>query len=319
MTNLGLHLSPILDAVKIQSETAFSFQNENYTFSSETESEAKLRDLLYERGYMRPIDAARSPNASNSNGSLLTGLRAANAALPRWQSDWRIYEVHKGAWISAQRDGIGRTFAPGEFVTKEGPGMPLRVGAMVDVYFATESLHMQPGFYFAFSETVADESDYSALLRFYWHLEPAGAPLLLHSISTLLNRFQVPYRFKCLSHPAAYIRADSAVLFVPRRWYQIVARLLSTPRRAISPHLRTGAPLFAKPLADGLAFAEDPGAGQSFGMHRCTALAQTIRDVALRQQALSLTAVEQGLSSRGISPAFPYLNPGSADIYDFLP
>jgi hypothetical protein len=177
---------------------------------------------------------------------------------------------------------------------------------------------MQPGFYFAFGETVTDESDNSSLLRFYWHLDPAGTRLLLHSVSTLLNRFQVPYRFKCLTHPAAYVRADSAVLFVAGRWYQIAARLVRDARRLVASHLRAESPLFTKPLADGLAFAEDPGGGQSFGMHRCAALARVICEVALSRGSLPVAEVEEGLGKQGIALLFPYLNPGSADIYDFV-
>jgi len=318
MSSICLDLAPILDAVKSLTATEFSFQGESFSFLSETDAEAKLRDLLYERFYIRQANIAPGLPAFNGEGSLLLNLRAANAARPRWQTGWRIDGVHNGGWISAKRDSLGRTFAAGEYVTKEGPGMPLRTGATVDVYFAVESEHMQPGFYFAFGETVADDSDNSDLLRFYWNLEPAGAPLLLSSVSTLLNRFQVPYRFKCLVHPAAYIRADAAVVFVPRRWYQIAARLLAETRRSIAPHLRVLGPLFTKVLADGLAFAEHPGGSQSFGMHRCTALARAIRQLSANGGSHSVALVEEELAKQGISPVSPYLNPRSTDIYDFV-
>ena len=318
MNSVGLDLAPILEAFVSQSATSFSFQGEIYAFPSEAEAEAKLSELLYDRCYMRRINGSASPAPSNGEGRLLEGLRAANAARPHWQTGWRVDGVLGGGWISAQRDGLGRRFAPGEFITREGPGMPLHVDATVDVYFAVESQHMQPGFYFAFGETVADESDNASLLRFYWHLNAAGATLLLDSVSTRLNLFQVPYRFKCLTHPGAYIRSDSAVLFVPRRCYQITARLLRDTRREIASHLRPDSPLFTKPMADGLAFAEDPGGGQSFGMHRCAALARAILAAALNQGSIPVAEVEAQLSRQGVSPLFPYLNPGSVDIYDFV-
>lgn len=318
MNSVRLDLAPILAALKTHSANSFSFEGETVTLPSRADTEAKLRDLLYERCYMRRINASQSPPEANGENGLLADLRAANGARGRWQTAWGIDGVLNGGWISAQRDGLCRTFAPGEFITKEGPGMPLRIGATVDVYLAVESQHMQPGFYFAFGETVSDEWDNGSLLRFYWHLAPTGTPLLLHSISRLLNRFQVPYRFKCLTHPGAYVRADSAVLFVPSRWYQISARLLRDTYRSIASHLRPDSPLFTKPLAAGLAFAEDPGGGQSFGTHRCAALARSICDVAAREGSLSVAEVEEGLSKQGISLLFPYLNPGSADIYDFV-
>jgi hypothetical protein len=109
------------------------------------------------------------------------------------------------------------------------------------------------------------------------------------------------------------------VLFVPRRRYQIAARLLRDTRRSVASHLRADAPLFTKPLADGLAFAEDPGGSQSFGMHRCAALAKAIRGVAVRGGSLDAAEVEKALGEQGVSTIHPYLNPGSADIYEFTP
>ena len=320
MDNGRLDLVPILDTVKIEGPNAFAFQGEALIFTTPAEAEERLRDLLYERCYMRRLNSGSNPAAaSNGNSSILSELRAANRGRARWQSGWRIESVLSGNWITAGRDGLNRTFAPGEFVTKEGPGMPLRVGGTVDVYFAVESEYMQPGFYFAFGDTICDEWDNGCLLRFYWHLEPAGAPLLLESISSRLNRFQVPYRFKCLIHPGAYIRADSAVLFVPRRYFQVVGRLLRETRRSIASHLRDEAPLFTKSLAHGLAFAEDPGGGQSFGMHRCGVLAQSICEVASNGNGLVCAGLEEALQRKGVSVITPYLNPGSADIYDFVP
>lgn len=141
--------------------------------------------------------------------------------------------------------------------------------------------------------------------------------MLVRSVSTLLNRFQVPYRFKCLAHPAAYSRADAAVVFVPRRWYQIAARLLGDAHRMVASHISWEVPLFTKPLAAGLGFAEDPGNGQSFGMHRCGVLAKAICGAAVTQGSISIAEVERRLSAEGVSPLYPYLNPASVDIYEF--
>lgn len=318
MPNIFADLAPIADAFVAQTATSFLFQGDSFTFSSEAEAQTGLSHLLYDRCYMRRINASVHPLETNGTTSLIADLRAANAARPRWQTGWLIESVQDGGWISAQRDALSRTFSPGEYATKDGPGMPLRVGALVDVYFAVESQHMQPGFYFAFSETITDEAANESLLRFYWHLQPAGSVPLLQAISSLFTRFQVPYRFKCLTHPGAYVRTDSAVLFVPRRCYQIAARLLREARQSVAEHLRPDSPLFTKPLADGLAFAEDPGNSQSFGMHRCSALARAIREVAPTQGPSKAANVEDALGRQGVSLLFPYLNPGSVDIYDFV-
>jgi hypothetical protein len=52
-------------------------------------------------------------------------------------------------------------------------------------------------------------------------------------------------------------------------------------------------------------------------MHRSAALARAIREAAVTDGSATVAGVEAALSRQGVSPLFPYLNPGSADIYDF--
>ena len=85
--------------------------------------------------------------------------------------------------------------------------------------------------------------------------------------SPRLNRYQVPFRYKILSYSGVYTRADAAVLFFAARYYQIIARLLPRirPRR---DRICVRDALLTRPLHDGIGLAEDPGNGESFGMHR---------------------------------------------------
>ena len=68
------------------------------------------------------------------------------------------------------------------------------------------------------------------------------------------------------------------------------------------------------PLAPGLAFAEDPGGGESFGVHRCLLLA----DAAVMAAERGLTApddrldvVRERFAEAGISLDTPYLGGSS--------
>jgi hypothetical protein len=79
-------------------------------------------------------------------------------------------------------------------------------------------------------------------------------------------------------------------------------------------------PLFTLRLAPGLAFAEDPGTQESFGMCRSRILAQGIWQAhvqGIRGTAERLKVVEQQFQSQGVSLARPWLNPGSADEFQF--
>jgi hypothetical protein len=179
---------------------------------------------------------------------------------------------------------------------------------------------MQPGFHFVFSEAVADQGDELDLVRFYWNVTPEGAPVLTNRLTTALNRFGVPFRFKTLSNRAAYIRSDSSVLYVSRRYFRIAAELVM---ERVQPALRgvsgNETPLFSKHLAPGLGLAEDPRSGESFGMSRCRLLAEALwhagaRGVTKPEERLRFVA--EYFTKHGCDLKQPYLNPGSVDRYD---
>ena len=81
-------------------------------------------------------------------------------------------------------------------------------------------------------------------------------------------------------------------------------------REELAEHLRPDTPLFTKQLAPGLGFAEDPGDGGSFGMHRCRLLAEAI------WREPSIDGIIGAFESNGISIDQPYLNTGSIDQYE---
>ena len=157
-------------------------------------------------------------------------------------------------------------------------------------------------------------------MRFYWNVSAEGAPQLLERISSDLNRWEVPFRFKTPSHPAMFARTDTAVLYAPRRYAHFTRGLVAEIHAAIRPLLRDEVPLFTLRLAPGLAFAEDPGTQESFGMCRSRMLAQGIWQAHVQgahSTADRLKVVEQQFQSQGISLARPWLNSGSADEFQF--
>jgi hypothetical protein len=179
---------------------------------------------------------------------------------------------------------------------------------------------MQPGFYFAFGETQPEELDAFSLARLYWNLRPEGAAPLMRALTRGLNRFQVPFRLKCLTNSALYRRNDSAVLYVEKRFFRVTARVLGGVYEEVSPHLRPDTPLFTKRLADGLALAEEPYTGESFGMQRCRILAEGLLSAharGLRDDAARLEEVGRHFAAYGLSLDAPHLNPRSVDQYEF--
>ncbi|HEY0370996.1 MAG TPA: T3SS effector HopA1 family protein, partial [Thermoanaerobaculia bacterium] len=146
-----------------------------------------------------------------------------------------------------------------------------------------------------------------------------GAVPLVRAVTTLLNRYQIPFRFKTLSYSGVYTRADAAVLFFAARYFDVITKLLPAIRAEIAPYLRPAVPLMTKRLHDGIGLAEDPATGESFGMSRSQLLAQAIWDAYTRGAQSEESRMQElaiQFQRNGLSLDRPHLRAASADIYE---
>lgn len=274
----------------------------------------RLRDVLYEQAYVKPLDAA-PPNPSAAWPGFAQLLSQANAGRDRWHEGWQIESALPGGQVRARRHELVRTWWPGEYLVRDGLAASLRPQAPIGVLQSRESHAVQSGFYFAFGEAIADEEDEARLLRLYWNVTPAGAPALLTALTRVLNRFEIPFRFKCVNAAEHYGRSDAAVLYIGRRFYRVVAELLPAVLQTLTPlHLLPTTPLFTLRLRPGLALAEDPLGGESFGMHRCRLLAEGLwaaHSEGLADGSERLARVLKHFEAQGIPLDRCHLNPGS--------
>jgi hypothetical protein len=183
-----------------------------------------------------------------------------------------------------------------------------------------ESLTDQPGAYLAFGSR---EPQGTRWLRFYWNVTPAGAIVLTRETTSTLNRLQVPFRLKILLETAIR-RRDSAVLYLPANLWFAARSILECVCRELdgSGDLQSDTPLFTKTLAPGVSLAEDPQSGWSFGMHRSWLVARSLvkSHVHSHQTDIGkLTDLKWEFAGQGLSLDRPYLNAGSADVYDLEP
>jgi hypothetical protein len=177
---------------------------------------------------------------------------------------------------------------------------------------------LQPGFYFAFGEAIPDAQDEVSLTRFYWHIDSEAAPSLVESLSLTFNRFSVPFQAKFQCSTRGYVRADAVVLYVARRYFPTASELVARVYTNVKTGSKESTPLFARKLAPGLAFAEDPGNGESFGTYRCRLVAEAL--VGCFRQGVNSThrygeAVERHFAEAHLSLDEPYLNAGSRNDY----
>ncbi|HEX6183538.1 MAG TPA: T3SS effector HopA1 family protein [Pyrinomonadaceae bacterium] len=335
---LNTQLSKIVRALEVRSPESFTFAGRVFSLAEPGAGHAHhahgfaqtpanplaslLEQTLYQYCYCRTFDGALrdEPSLPVHGVDLTPALSEANQTRERWDAGWQVYQLLPTGQVLAHKGGRTRALWPGEFLSTDAPGMAPRPGMNLSVFFMRQTTTMQPGFYFAFGETQAEELDSFSLARFYWNLRPEGATPLMRAVTRGLNRFQVPFRVKCLTNTAFYKRNDSAVLYVEKRFFRITARVLAGVYEEVSAHLRPDTPLFTKPLADGLALAEEPYTGESFGMQRCRILAEGLLGAharSMRDEASRLGEVERHFNAYGLSLDAPYLNPRSVDQYEF--
>ena len=280
----------------------------------------QLQNTLYQEGYCRRFlpGGATYPAATafSADPAFMNELSRANASASRWDAGWQVRRLESTGQIWAEKAGVVRLLQPGEYMNFNGQGTQLKKGDTVSYHAPRESAAVQPGLYFAFGESVMG-SDHMDVIRFYWNIANDGAVLLMRAITRSLNRFQLPFQFKCSIYRQGYERRDAAVLYVHKRFYGIVRELSETWLRECAPHLRDDVPLFTLPVGKGVGVAEDPGTGESFGMHRCRHVAEavwTAYSSGVPAQEY-LREVQQHFRKHGLDPARPYLNPGAVDHY----
>jgi hypothetical protein len=275
------------------------------------DDQATLTEILYSRCYIRSIaDPEAGPRGVGfsppAKADLTAALQAANRSQARWVEGWSVDQILNDGRIVARRNGTARAFLPGEYITHLGIGTGAKEGAEISVYAAAGSKEIQETFYYAFGETVSDSDPAGSLLRFYWNIQPAGAPRLMECLTREFNKFQVPFHFKCLSQASEFPRRDAAVLYLDRRYFHIAALLLESIHGEMLSWLNAPTPLFARRLAHGLALAEDPE--ESFGKNRCRILAEAMAASCGKPVDERLAELRLQFERRGLSLEAPWLN-----------
>jgi hypothetical protein len=146
-------------------------------------------------------------------------------------------------------------------------------------------------------------------LRLYWNAPAEAAPFVLSTLQHALFQSQTSYQIKL---PLAYHdfnRYDSCVLYLPMEAYELTRPFLLYGYKILAPYLRPQTPALARPLAPGLALAESPHSGESFGSHRCGLIAKGL-SMSSRSDPLPIQMdnIMNQFMLAGISVSTPHLN-----------
>jgi len=280
--------------------------------------ESQLYSDFYCQGTATPAVVEPNGLARVNASEFIDELSGSNCGAGYLAEGWQITSLQNNELI-ARRNGLA--FRVQETDCHTGRGELLDPAARVSLHLPKELLGIAPGFYMAMSDIEMPDFHGADVVRFYWNLRAEGAVRLMQELTRELNGARLPFRFKVVNDRAAFSRCDAAVLYVPKSDYPAVAEIVERIHPKISERLNERVPAFTKRLARGLGFAEDPGSQHdSFGMHRCRLLAEGMfRAWQQGRQSLSdrVRIVEAYFAENKISLKTPFLNPGSADLYEF--
>lgn len=336
MDELLAELQRIVEAVTILSKDSYRFAGREFRATepgsaprkpenrSANPTLASLHRLIYRQCYVCRFSGRVADHTWQIDGRSDFGeeLAAAAGSEPSWDAGWEIQEIEPSGAILARKNGVARRFLPGSFITHTGPGVFPKPDTHATIYTPAGSNTTQPDYFLAFGQTVSPEDENYNIVRFYWNIAADGAACLLQELSRRLNRFQVPFVLKCVNDRRLFFRRDAAVLYINKRYYPVAAMLIEDVHEHVRPHLEADTPLFTRPLAPGLAFAEDPG--ESFGMNRTRIVAEALWRSYQKGHSTAerrLKEVVARFRAQRVSLERPWLNPSpggeTVDPYQF--
>ena len=231
---------------------------------------------------------------------------------------WNVYNIDQSGNAFVTKNGEVRYLVPNQWTFSDPKDQQLKIGAYVNLKVQKEDTQVQEVFYHVRSQEIVSQQ--ASFLRIYFNTNFEGAKILVNKITTLFNKYSIPFLFKCLNHPDLFNRTDSAVLYVNRAYSRIGFQLLLKIIPDVVPHLKKEIPLFSLPIIPGIGFSEDPGDGQSFGMSRCKILGEALVDSYNKSQTSDdekFEIAKDHFKKNGIDIDKIYLKPNSEFPYDF--
>ncbi|MBR7799560.1 T3SS effector HopA1 family protein [Undibacterium fentianense] len=331
-TNFEQEIQDICVNLEINNLEHFSFRGIQYPSPGLGGAQHKVADIaelirrigecLYEHCYIRKCDpgqlSSKFETGTELPPNLTELLNQANHTQAAWDFGWRIYQVGGDGKIFVQKGDRSRAAFSGTYLIDKMKNSGVQVGDFVALHVYPSTNALQQAFFHSYGSQFSDQFDDFSAVRIYFNIDASSATTLLTFLSTRLNAYLVPFHFKTLVEAQHYDRADAAVLYIARRYYQIVSSLIEELPSLLGAGLRSEVPLFCLALFPGIGLAEDPATGESFGMHRCRILAEALV-YAWQHQMESSTerfhCVEKKFLEYGLMLAAPYLNPRSKDIF----
>lgn len=256
-------------------------------------------------------------------------IHNSNCGIGYFDPGWLVLQQTSSGHIAVTKDGLTLHIHPEQHLESHEQAILQQNGSSElinrNVAIRLPANQVQNGFYVAVSNLGLPRVDTQPLVRIYLNLTATAAPEIMNELTDQLNHQTIPFSFKVLYNAAAYQRHDSGVLYFNRANYPVIQQVLDELYPAWRSRLKPEVPLFTKWLASGIGLAEEPlqksFEQESFGMNRCQLVAKGLLNA--HQQGdkspeQRLQAIRAAFMQAGVDLCYPYLNPGSSDIYSLI-
>ena len=321
-------LTSVIRQIKIQEnglgELALDIAETPYSATNQTLPNVLMHGI-YRHFYIEQEDVQiqeelfdKKDDGQQATADFQKRLAAANSNIEHFDKGWVVETTDLRGTLYASKGNFRRQVYAGEFLYSNYKKGNAYQGDRIELLARKDYDDQQGAFYYVFGRTLGNEN-HSQQVRIYFHLQPEGSIELIKALS-ILDKYAIPFTFKCLNNPALYVRADSAVLYLDKQFANFFFRLMPDIDAKINHCLLPKIPRFTRLLKRGIAFAESPpNPTESFGTSRSQLIAQGI--VTAFQQKQPIENWEQAVLSNfkriNISENAPYLNPGSQYPYQF--
>jgi hypothetical protein len=295
--NYLTELEDIIEVIKIDSNKSYIIGNQSYDLASNNNKNKYLNlDSRNSTDFQKQSLLETLGNhlyqifhcKQNINQQIFTNqnyfdnrnfvelLSNANTGIGTWDPGWEVSKIeNNGRFIVVKKNDLNLWIFPYQFNPFDSD--QIRVGKKGYILMVKEFRELLPGFYMANGNISLDE--HTSIVRIYWNIVSDGAIYLMKSLTTELNRAMIPFQFKILNNTNYFIRADAGVLYLNKKDLEKSTGALSKIYNNIKSFLKVDTPLFAKRLATGISFAEDPQNGESFGQNRSRILSESIYEI----------------------------------------
>jgi hypothetical protein len=318
-----LQVGAALAAVRRDADGRPTWLGRPLSFAAEEESEtfpvASLASVLYRSFYRRGgVTSLDSPESAAGPGARRRLLETLATAVPdrlRWDDGWRLVGPD-GAALVVEKDGLSTWASANEWRSTEGNAHS--PGARGALRLPTDRWDASPGFLVVQGNRLPAADPSRPRSRIYLDLDVEGAHRLLGTTGGW-NAAGLPFLIKVLADPLGFERCDTVVVVLERRDVDRAGDAILESLDVWVDRLRAPTPAFARRIGPGLAIADDPPDGGSFGMLRCRQLAEGIaradREGARSRDDGRLPVVETHFNEAGVSLDALHLGPGSPE-YD---